>query len=151
MVGFLVRLETVSPALEFIEQRDDEVTRLEPGRTIDREMQAGQSHIYGLTLQAGQFLRVIAEQKGINLLLVLFAPDEKQVVEADFLGASGGGEESLYYEATTGGDYRLIVRAVGSATVPGAYQLRLETRAAATELDKQRRVLAERLSMRPSN
>jgi tetratricopeptide (TPR) repeat protein len=145
MAGFLVRLETVSPALGFVEQRDDEVTRLEPGRTIDREMQAGQSHIYGLTLQAGQFLRVIAEQKGINVLLVLSAPDEKQVAEADFLGASGGGQESLSYEATTGGDYRLIVRAVGSATVPGAYQLRLETRAAASELDKQR-VLAERLS-----
>src|SRR5258706_5485761 len=149
VTALLLCLQAVAPAHGFTnqaEKAESKVKQLEPGQSVEREMAAGESHIYQLTLQTGQFLRVLADQKGINVMLVLLAPDGKQADEIDFLGgAAGTGQESLSYEAVTGGDYRLIVRAIGSATPSGAYQMRVEIRATATEQDRCR-VVAERIS-----
>ena len=86
-------------------------------------------------------MRVVLEQKAIGVALVLAAPDGKQVLEVNLTPA--GGLESLSAEATASGDYRLTVRAGGSAAIAGSYQVRLEVKAAATAQDRQR-IAAER-------
>ena len=116
--------------------------RLEPNRPIDRKIAGGDSHTYQIPLTAGQFLRVAAEQREINVTLVLATPNGEQSVEMNLTRA--GALESLSEEAAASGDYRLTIRADGAATLAGSYQLRLETRAAATAQDKQR-IAAERL------
>ena len=103
---------------------------LVPGQPVEREIAGGESHTYQITLQAGQFVRVVVEQKAIDVALVLAAPDGKQVVEVNLTAA--GGLESLSAEATLSGDYRLTVRATGPATLAGSYQVRLEVKPAAT-------------------
>jgi len=113
---------------------------LEPGKPIEREIAGGQTHTFQITLAAGQFLRVVVEQKAIDVILALAAPDGRQLVEVNLTGA--GGLESLSEEAAASGDYRLTVRAIGLATLAGEYQMRLEVKAA-TAQDKQR-VAAER-------
>ena len=89
-------------------------------------------------------MRVVLEQKAIGVTLVLAAPDGKQVLEVNLTPA--GGLESLSAEATASGDYRLTVRAGGSAAIAGSYQVRLEVKAAATAQDRQR-IAAERLML----
>ncbi len=89
-------------------------------------------------------MRVALEQKAIGVALVLAAPDGKQVLEVNLTPA--GGLESLSAEATASGNYRLTVRAGGSAAIAGFYQMRLEVKAAATAHDRQR-IAAERLML----
>jgi len=122
-------------------QNAPEAQTLVPGQPVEREIAGGQSHNYRIALQAGQFMRVVLEQKGIGLTLVLAAPDGKQVLEVNLTPA--GALESLSAEATASGDYWLKVRSGGSAAIAGSYQVRLEVRAAATVQDGQR-IAAER-------
>ena len=56
---------------------------LEPGRTIKRELAAGQRHIYRINLGADQFLRAIVEQDRIDVVVLLSGPDGKQITEFD--------------------------------------------------------------------
>ncbi|MEP6922778.1 MAG: hypothetical protein ABI967_16795, partial [bacterium] len=48
-----------------------EAQTLVPGQPVEREIAGGQSHIYQITLQAEQFMRVVVEQKAIDVALVL--------------------------------------------------------------------------------
>src|SRR4029077_8753026 len=98
-------------------------------------------HNYRIALQAGQFMRVVLEQKAIGVTLVFADPDGKQMLEVNLTPA--GALESLSAEARASGDYRLTVRAGGSAAIAGSYQVRLEVKAAAAAQDGQR-IAAER-------
>ena len=91
--------------------------RLEPSKPIEREIAGGEAHTYQLELAAGQFVRIVVEQKGIDLTLALAAPnDGKQVAEVNLTRVD---LESLSYEATVSGDYRFTIRALGAATSAG--------------------------------
>ena len=122
--------------------RAQEPVQLELGKTIEREMAGGQTHTYQIKLTAGQFMRVVVEQKGIDVTLTLAGPDGKQSAEVNLTNA--GAMESLSAETAVNGSYRLTVRAGGSATLNGTYWLRTEVKAAATAQDKQR-IAAEHL------
>jgi CHAT domain-containing protein len=113
--------------------------KLEPGWPIEREIAGGESHKYKFTLQAGQFVRVVVEQKKIDVALKIAAPDGEQLIEANF--GEVGELESLSAEAAAGGEHQLTIRANGAA---GSYRVRLEVKAAASAQDKQR-MTAERL------
>ncbi|MBS1807985.1 MAG: CHAT domain-containing protein [Acidobacteria bacterium] len=126
-----------------------EPVQLESGKTIEREIAVGQRHTYQLTLVAGQFMRVIVEQKGIDVEMALIAPDNQQVMEIDSLSGAVG-PESLSHEASLSGNYRIVVRTVDPTPLKGTYQVRLEVKAAATSQDKQR-IAAERLVMEAIN
>jgi CHAT domain-containing protein/tetratricopeptide (TPR) repeat protein len=117
------------------------------GQPVEREIAGGQSHTFQITLQTGQCMHVMVEQKAIGVALVLGAPDGKQALEVNLTPA--GGLESLSAEATASGDYRLTVRAAGSAAIAGSYQVRLEVKAAATVQDRQR-IAAERWMLEAS-
>ena len=122
-------------------QATDEVRPLEPGRLMEREIASGQTHTYRITLAAGQFMQVGVLPRGVNVLLTLLAPDSKQVANVNF--ASFGGPETLSWEAVAAGDYQLKVAASGDVTSNGAYQARLEVRAAAAQ--DRRQIAIERL------
>jgi tetratricopeptide (TPR) repeat protein len=85
---------------------------------------------------AGQFVRIRLEQRAIDSVLILTAPDGKQMVEVNLTGV--GDEESLSLEALTAGSYKLTVRAIGAATMRGSYELETTFRARATEQDRKR-------------
>ena len=122
-------------------QNAPEAQTLVPGQPVEREIAGGQSHNYRIALQAGQFMRVVLEQKAIGLTLVLAAPDGKQVIDVNLTPA--GALESLSAEAAASGDYSLKVRSGSSAVIAGSYQVRLEVREEATVQDRQR-IAAER-------
>ena len=121
-----------------------EPRKLLSGKPVAAEIAGGQTHTYQIPLTAGQFMRVVVEQRGIDLTLTLVTHGSeaaKPVAEVDLTRVD---LESLSYEATVSGDYRLTLRALGAATRTGNYQVRLEQRDAATAQDKQR-IEAEKL------
>ena len=115
---------------------------LAPGQPVEREIDRGQTHAYRISLAAGQFMRVVVEQRGMDVKVALAAPGGEQLTEFDFTRI--GGMESLSAEAAASGDYRLTVRATDVENDTGTYQVRLEVKAAATAQDRQR-MSAERL------
>jgi len=129
-------------ALPVAKARPQAAATLGDGSSVERGIKGGEAHSFQVHLVAGQFLRVVVEQKAIDVALMLSDPDGKQVVEVNLTGA--GGLESLSEEAAAGGDHRLTVRALGPATLSGAYQVRVEIRASAAAPDRQR-IVAERL------
>lgn len=118
-------------------------TTIVPGQPVERGLAGGESHTYQIALTAGQFMHVVVEQKDVDVALTLAGPDGKPLVESDLSGISGA-SESLSYEAGAAGTYQLVVRANGSATRSGAYQIRLDVKASAGVQDR-KRVRAESL------
>src|SRR5262249_55320860 len=117
--------------------------KLSPGQATEREISGGGQHRYQLRLRAGQFMSIVVEQKGIDVTVLLVAPDGKQLAETNLTGALG--RESLSYQARVTGRYRTVTRAVPlDASLKGNYEARLKVKGAPTPQDKQR-LAAERL------
>src|SRR5215472_315042 len=130
-------------------QSTQEPQTLTPDTPVERELAGGESHAYQVKLTAGQFIRVVVEQKGIDLTIAFVAPDGKQVVETDRSSITFYGtfptvtsiifaQQSLSHEAETTGEYRIVIRAVTNIAPKGTYELRLELKAAVTAQDKKR-------------
>src|SRR5437867_2320983 len=62
---------------------DKDVPTLEPGKPIDRELGGGQSHFYQIALASGQYLHVVVDQRGIDVIVALFGPDGKLIFGVD--------------------------------------------------------------------
>lgn len=60
-------------------QRQQNATALIPGKPIEREIAGGQTHSYQLHLAEGQYLRLVVDQKGIEMVATLFSPDRKKL------------------------------------------------------------------------
>src|SRR5262245_52213850 len=101
-----------------------ELRPLEPGQQYEREMSGGQTHRYQITLHSGQFVRLIVQQKGIDVAVQLIAPDGKPLIDAEFTGPFG--QESLCLEVAVDGAYRIVVRTVSATAPRGAYEAKLE-------------------------
>jgi len=61
----------------------DQIPTLEQGKPIERELAGDAAHSYRIALTAGQYLHVVVEQKGIDAVVALFAPDGKKIAEVD--------------------------------------------------------------------
>ncbi len=112
------------------------------GQTVEREIAGGQMHTYQIALTTGQFMRIVSEQKGIDVTVALLAPDGKRTGETNLAGVFG--QESFSHEAVASGDYQVSIRATVATAPKGTYQVRLTVKAAAMTPEKQR-VTAEQL------
>ncbi len=105
-----------------------------PEKPVEREISGGESHTYRVALTAGQFVRFRLDQKSLDCVLVLSAPDGSQIAEMDFTGT--GELESLAIEAAIAGDHRLTVRGYPAATWRGAYRLDVTIQSPASDSDR---------------
>src|SRR5687768_1927123 len=74
---------------------------LEPGAPIERELRGGEAHSYRVVLASGQYLRVVVDQRGIDVVGVLRGPDGMQLMEMDGITGPLGAEE-MSWEAASG-------------------------------------------------
>lgn len=108
------------------------------GVPVEKELNLGQAHAFQLNLDPGQYLRITAPQKGINIGLILLSPSGQKLVDHDkWFGVSGLETFSVITEA--GGVYRLEVRPGARVIGPGSYGLMAEWR---TPNDKDRQQAA---------
>ena len=98
---------------------------LRAGAPVGRELKADEVHAYQIELAAGEFLRATVEQRGIDVVVRVFAPDGAKVAEADSPNGTQG-PEPVAFVARAGGAYRLEVSALDKADAPGAYEARVE-------------------------
>jgi CHAT domain-containing protein/Flp pilus assembly protein TadD len=118
-------------------QNDKSIPTLEPGRPVERELAGGGSHSYQIVFTSNQFFRVVVDQRGIDVVVILFGVDGKQLNEVDSPNGTQG-PEILSAIAETTGKYRLEVRSLEKDAPAGHYQVNIEEWRPATEQDRVR-------------
>lgn len=90
----------------------------------EHKLKGGEKHVYQLKPKANEYLKVVVEQKGIDVVVTLFAPDQTKLLEIDTqVGTQGS--ESVFFIADKAGDYRLEVAPVQSSAPEGKYEARI--------------------------
>src|SRR5262249_45948344 len=123
----------------------EEAQILEPERPVERDLNGSERHSYRLTLKPDQYVRILVEQRGIDLVLTLLDHDGKIITESNG-DDSNQGTESASLIAHTAGDYRVEVRSHEKTAPAGRYGVKIAELHAATEQDRQR-VTVERTLM----
>src|SRR5215475_9470693 len=108
---------------------------LTPGHPIEREISSGQSHSYRIALDAGKYLRVHVEQRGIDVTAALLTPDGKVVAESKSDNGNFG-PETVSMIAEEPVEIRLEVRAPDWEAPSGRYEAQITDLRMATEQDR---------------
>src|SRR5262245_771002 len=122
--------------------RERDVLALEPGKAITRQLAGGASHSYQLALGAGQYARVVVDQRRINVAVSVFDPAGKNIAEVDMFPIGDWETVSFVAEAAT--SYRLEVQSPDKAAPAGSYEIQVKEVRPATDQDKSA-TAAERL------
>ncbi len=83
-----------------------QATPLAPRDAVSRELSPDQTHAYTIELQSNHFVYGVADQRGIDLVVTVYAPDGTEIGAFD--GPSRG-SESFSFETKTSGTYRIEV------------------------------------------
>ncbi len=113
---------------------EKDIRRIKPGKLIERELSGGQSHSYKITLEEGEYLNAVVEQRGIDVVVTLFGPDGKQILEVDSPNGDRG-PEPFSWIVETAGDYRLSVRSLKKDAAAGRYEVKVIELREATDRD----------------
>jgi hypothetical protein len=100
---------------------------------IERTLGAGQTHEFTIKVEENSFVQVAVDQRGIDVIVKVFAPDSKSLGEFDSpTGASG--VENVAFVAAAAGNYRIVVGPLDpTVTGEGRYQITLVELRAATD------------------
>jgi CHAT domain-containing protein/Tfp pilus assembly protein PilF len=132
----------VSASVAKQEAAQADVPELVVGTPQERELKGGERHVYRLVLAADQYLRLVVEQHGIDVVVRLFGPDGRQLVEMDSPTGTQGAE-TVSFIADVGGTYRVEIAPLEREAAPGRYIVRMEELRPAAERDRTR-LAAER-------
>lgn len=114
-----------------------ESTPIAIGTPIGREMVGGEVHTYRITLTSGQYLRVVVDQQGIDVIAALIDPKGQKVFEVDSPNGTKG-LEPLSTIAEADGEHLIEVRSPTKSAKPGRYEIKLEALRVPTEPDRNR-------------
>lgn len=101
-----------------------EAQPLKQSQPVERELKASETHAYKITLEAGQFLNAAVNQRGVDVVVRVFAPDGSNIAEIDSPNGTAG-DEPIALEAKTTGAYRIEISPVEPAAQPGRYEIRV--------------------------
>jgi CHAT domain-containing protein/Tfp pilus assembly protein PilF len=124
-------------------QKEERARQLEQGNPIERELAGGQSHPYQITLIAGQYAKLVVDQRGIDVSVSIFSPDGKPITEVNSEPRVEGAE-TVSWVAEETGSYRVAVLGKYKNVAAGRYQIQVAEVGIATESD---RALSEALKL----
>jgi len=111
-----------------------EVTELEVGKPVERQLAGGQSHEYHFTLQAAEYARISADPRTVRVTVTLFGPDGKQLIESPGFLSS----QIIELIGETSGVHRILVKASEPTAPVGRYGITIRQIEAATDTHKRR-------------
>ena len=99
---------------------------LEPGKPIERQISGGETHAYKIALNAGQYLDAAVNQRGIDVVVRVFAPEGEKIADIDSPNGKQG-DEPVALEAKATGTYRIEVSSLEKVTTgpAGRYEIRI--------------------------
>jgi len=115
----------------------ERVSRLFPNRPLERAIEGGKVHSYKIPLDSGQYIRLIVDQNGIDLVVTLLDPGGRSLVEVD--GPNGNnGIEPVSYIAGSKGNYSLEIKSLDPSARAGRYEVRISELRPSTKIDESR-------------
>ena len=109
---------------------------LQLGVPIERTLAAGQSHSYVINLEQDQFLQLVVDQHGIDVVVRVFSPEGRRLGEFDSPNGTEGPEDVTVVAATSG-LYRIEVAPLDPSPPPGRYEIKVVELRKATEEELQ--------------
>ncbi|HJQ70913.1 MAG TPA: DUF4440 domain-containing protein [Blastocatellia bacterium] len=107
---------------------------LEQGKPISRGLASTDKHRYQIKLSSGQLLKLVVAQNGVDVVVVVFDPSGKQIIEEDSpTGVQG--QEKVMFQAQANGLYVVEVRPFDKAAA-GRYDISIEELRDATAEEK---------------
>lgn len=99
---------------------------LQPGIAIENELASGQSHVFSITLEENQFLQIVVNQHGIDVVVRVSSPEGKSLGEFDSPNGTEG-PENVSLVSVTPGVYSVEVAPLGRAEniSPGRYEIKI--------------------------
>lgn len=112
--------------------------QLQPGIPIERKIAQGQAHSFSVALEQDQFLQLVVDQHGIDVVVRVFSPTGKRLGEFDSPNGDEGPEDVTLVSATAG-VYRIEVAPLGQFEniPPGRYEIKIVELRHATEQELQ--------------
>ncbi len=90
------------------------------GQSLERELAGGRDARYALSLQAGQYVKVLVEQRGIGVIVELLGPDGKRLMSVNSERGETGMEELMAVAAVTA-VHQVRISNRSKTTPPGRY------------------------------
>ncbi len=118
----------------FSNQKTDP-NQLVEGNPVTRSIINDEIHSYTVELEKGQFLGLAIEQRDVDVITKVFAPNEELVGEFD-TPTSGRGIESIRIGTETAGEYRVDIYTLSERAEPGEYKLEIAAFRSLTDRDQ---------------
>jgi tetratricopeptide (TPR) repeat protein len=126
-------------------QGGDAVQKIEPGKPLKRQIAGAEVHVYHLPLISGQYLRLIVDQRGVDVVVRMFTPRGLKSIEVDSPNGSEG-QEAFSVIAQETGIYRIEVSPFEPNAPTGLYEIKIEELRIANGSDEAL-IKAERLEL----
>jgi CHAT domain-containing protein len=123
-------------------QLNQQPASLELGKPVESSVAAKETQSYLVTLSAGQYAHLLVDQRGVDVVVSIFAPNETKLVQVDMPNGSRG-VEPVSVIADTAGPYRVDVLSTATK-LPGRYEIKVEDIHTATDADRNR-IAAQKL------
>jgi CHAT domain-containing protein/tetratricopeptide (TPR) repeat protein len=108
---------------------------LELGKPIERELSGGESHRYKISVETGQFVYVVATQRGIDVVVRVFNSANEKLGEMDSPNGTTG-NEPLPFIADRSGHYVLEIECQDKKARLGRYEIEVLERRNASKDDR---------------
>lgn len=105
-------------------QSQIEVTKLEPGNVIVRDLNGGDEQGYQITLSKSQYACIIVEQRGIDVGIQLLGTDGNVIFTADDEYKTIG-QEKIEIVAEADQNYELKIKSSSNIAPTGQYEIRI--------------------------
>jgi tetratricopeptide (TPR) repeat protein len=119
-------------------QGNKDIQMLEPGKPSEREIAGGQIHYYLIRLASRQYLRLLVNQRGVDVMLEFVGPTGNKLPEVDVPGGHSERPREISLIIDTPGIYTLEISPVENKAAPGRYKLSIEELRIATAEDQDR-------------
>lgn len=114
-----------------------DVRRLEADRAIEQTLEGGNTHHYQVTVAAGQCLRIVVDQRGIDLIVSVKDQIGEKILDVDSPNGLYGPEIVEIVTDNTG-IYQVDVSALESKAALGKYEIKIDKVGKATPVDRSR-------------
>lgn len=111
-------------SLPMLAQTQTDVRPLSVGQPIERELKGDEAHSYSIAVSTSQYLHVVVDQRGIDVVVMLFGADGKKLAEVDSPNGTFG-PEPLSVIIGTSGNYRLEIRSLEKSAPAGRYEAKV--------------------------
>jgi len=123
------------PQLQEKQGQNTEVVKLSLDLPVERELAAGERHVYHVPLVARHFVSIDLAQRGIDIVVELLGPDNSVIAKyGDEI--SPVGIEQIQFVAETTAKYTLVLESKLKGVPPGSYEIRIIESRLASEKDR---------------